>query len=263
MALTYVIYTHKCNLHCDHCDIRLRPDNFDLNSFLSKYQDIDTDIVLFGGEPLLKFDLLKTLLENNRNVTSISSNMLLWDNNYKSLLENYPKVHISSSWNPGRFTQEQYLLWLKNLNDSQLVTEINITLTKDLFELPEDAIINLFSDLDKINSLQFIAFEPLVPDYNSAEGDEFLCKIYDKIKNFRIKLDLNKIFGKKYCGGIKTLLPNGNLVDGCPQWYVENRKMQKECFDCKLLPICKPCKKIIGCSFPKNFYNKLKLENSI
>ena len=68
---------------------------------------------------------------------------------------------------------------------------------------------------------------------------------------------------KKYCGGIKTLLPNGNLVDGCPQWYVENQKMQKECFGCKLLPICKPCKKIIGCSFPKNFYNKLKLENIV
>lgn len=263
MALTYVIYTHRCNLQCDHCDIRLRPDNFNIDSFLSAYKNIDTDIVLFGGEPLLNIDLLETLLYDNLNVSSISSNMLLWNSDYKTLLKNYPKIHISSSWNPGRFTEEQYSLWLKNLNDSQLVTEVNITLTKDLFELPEEVIVNLFSDLDKIDSMQFVAFEPLVPDYDSIEGDKFLCRIYDKIKKFRIKIDLNKTFGKKYCGGIKTLLPDGNLVNGCPQWYIENQKMQKECFGCKLLNICKPCKKVIGCSFPKNFYNKLKSENVI
>jgi sulfatase maturation enzyme AslB (radical SAM superfamily) len=240
--------------------LRLQSDNFNEEKFFENYRKLSGEIILFGGEPLLNFERVRQLLSSNRNVVTISSNMLLWNDAYKELLSNYPNIEIASSWNPFRFTEEQYKLWLKNIKDSARVTNINITLTKDLFEYDWTAFIRVLQDLDSIDCIKYISFEPLVPDYDSYAGDVFLCKCYDIFKSLRIQIDLRKIFGKKYCKGIQTLLPSGSIINDCPQWYVQNHTLLKECFDCSLIRICKPCKKICACSFPKNFYDKLKNE---
>lgn len=260
MPINYVIYTHKCNLTCSHCDLRLQEDNFNENEFMKQYRGLSGEIILFGGEPLLNFDKLKLLLESNPNVTTISSNMLLWNNKYKDLLSNYPKIEMASSWNPSRFDEDQYLLWLKNIADSNRTTNINITLTDDLYEYDWDTFVNVLEDLNRVECVKHISFEPLIPDYNCTSGDEFLCKCYDVFKHLRIAIDLRKIFGKKYCKGIQTLLPSGQLINDCPQWYVHNHTMLEKCFDCDLVRICKPCKKICNCSFPRKFYLKLQNE---
>lgn len=263
MSVTYVILTHRCNLSCPHCDLREQSDSFNEDKFFDVCKTLTGDIVLFGGEPFLFKDRLFKVLTLNPKITSISSNMLLWDYDIKCFLKHYPNVEIASSWNPKRFTKKQYSLWLSNLKDAGIVTNINITLTDDLYSFDFDAFMNVIKDLDAIPSILTISFEPLVPDYNCESGDVFLSKVYEEMKSLRIKMDLNKIFGKKYCGGIKTLLPSGNIINDCPQWYVKNHIMLKECMSCDLIKICKPCKKICHCSFPKKFYNKLKAEGVI
>lgn len=260
MSVTYVIPTHHCNLNCPHCDLKLRTDNFNAELFYDTLTKLDGEIIIFGGEPLLYKDKLRKLLSLNKHITSISSNMLLWDNEIEQILKPYPKITIASSWNPHRFTEEQYSLWLTNLKKANIVNNINITLTDDLYDYDINLLLKVIRDIDDIASIKTISFEPLVPNYDNARGDQFLCKIYDLIKGYRVKIDLRKIFGKKYCRGIYTLLPSGKLIKDCPQWYITNHTLLKECLDCKLIKICKPCKKICSCSFPKQFYDKLQHE---
>lgn len=256
--VVYVIYTHKCNLSCPHCTIKNIKENFDEEKFWSTYKNINSEIIIFGGEPFLDKKKLKKLLDLNNNVSTISSNMILWDKDIENILADYPKVGIGSSWNPRRFTESQYNLWLKNLHDSNRVGNINITLTEDLFSYDFNQLIKILNDINEVKSINTVCFEPLVPDYNPKKGDEFLCRIYDVFKTLRIKIDLLKLFSRKYCGSTKTLLPSGDLINDCPQSDIRNLDTFKECFNCPYYKICKPCRKLSTCWFPKNFYELIK-----
>lgn len=259
MKTCYIIPTYHCNLKCPHCDLHLKNDEFN-DDFYTQLKNIIADnIILFGGEPTLYRDRLTKCLKLNK-ITSISTNLLQLDDELISLYKEY-NLSIATSWNPKRFIEEQYELWLNHL---QLLTEnglsciILITLTDDL--LNYDLFYNHLKQWDTIKSVEGILFEPLL-DYNMKNdlhqrADEWLCKLYDNWNYSFENMIINRVKNWNCdCRDTWTLQPNGKLVQGCPQ--NEQEYVLNDCLNCKLANICKPCNLQHICSFPKQLYERV------
>ena len=219
-----------------------------------------TKAVLFGGEPLsLSNDKISHILDANK-VDSISTNLLLLDDNKLKLIKEY-NLDVATSWNPNRFDNKQYELWIKNiaiLLDNQVKVTVLITLTEDLFK---SNLKTMLEDLDILSNqyLVGVQFEQFVQSTIKLvqQSDEFMVKIYD---NWNYKYD--NLLALKYkegnlnfCNSIMSLLPNGDLKIGCPQ--TENNQLLNNCFECKYNKVCKPCIKQTTCTFLKRFYQKV------
>lgn len=263
MRKVYVIPTYHCNLKCPHCELHLKEDNFS-EKFFKILDDIKSpDITLFGGEPTLYRERLKRCLETEK-ISSISTNLLILDAELISLYKYYG-ISIATSWNPKRFTEEQYKLWVENLRkleENGLKCIILITLTEDL--LSYENFNSLLKEWDNIESIEGILFEPLL-DYQMSRdlherADLWICSLYDEW-NFRIRnLIADKVMKWDCnCSDVWTLNPNGQLSRGCPQF--EKKFVLNECLGCNLAGICRPCHLQHICSFPKNLYKKV-LENA-
>lgn len=259
MKKVYIIPTYHCNLNCSHCDLHLKKDNFN-ESFYDILKNIDVDFgILFGGEPTLYKDRLIKCLETNK-INSISTNLLILDNELISLYKQY-NIDIATSWNPLRFNDKQYQLWLKNLKLlelNNLSCIIMITLTEDLLLYPFFE--NKLREWNLIKSIKGILFEPLL-DYNMKENlhqraDEWLCKLYDNWNYSFENMIINKVKNWNCdCSDIKTLNPNGQLMRGCPQR--EKEFVLNSCLKCQFASVCKPCNLQHLCSFPKKLYEKV------
>ena len=99
-----IILTRKCNLNCSHCYVDKTSDNKELSYnelkkgidiFLDSTIDDEINIVFFGGEPLLRFDIIKKvtyyiksrkdhiiniLLNTNGLLLSSEISSFIWDN---------------------------------------------------------------------------------------------------------------------------------------------------------------------------------------
>lgn len=263
MKIIYVLPTTNCNLHCPHCDIRTKEDNFDEKMFYKALKENDgNELVMFGGEPTLYRSRLKKSL-NIASFTSISTNLLNLDDELIRLYKHYD-LSIATSWNLNRFDNNQYNIWINHLNllsENELNCIIMITMTEDLVEYNIDKFIDMLSQWDNIKSIKEIKFEYLI-DNNSKNDlhlkcDEWLCRLDDNwnfhFTNF-IKENLNN--WNYYCNNVYTLLPNGKMIKGCP--HNANITFADECLDCQLVNICKPCRLQSRCSFPKKLYEKVK-----
>jgi MoaA/NifB/PqqE/SkfB family radical SAM enzyme len=102
----YAVITYDCNLHCPHCDTRGQQFEFNEEKFLSEITRGYKEVTLFGGEPLLYKDRVKKCLSTGV-VTALSTNLLLMNEEIQCLCLQ-SNVAISTSWNHGRFTPEQY-----------------------------------------------------------------------------------------------------------------------------------------------------------
>ena len=260
MKTLYIIPTYHCNLKCPHCDLHLKNDDFD-ESFFNVLKNADVGFgILFGGEPTLYRDRLIKCLETNK-IQSISTNLLNLDDELLSLYKEYD-LSIATSWNPQRFSEKQYQLWLNHLQllfDNDLSCIIMITLTEDLL-IYKDFEKHL-KEWDKIKSISGILFEPLL-DYNMEKdlhqrADEWLCQVYINWNYTFENMIVNRVKNWNCdCSDIWTLNPNGKLNKGCPQR--EKEYVLKECLSCKLAGICKPCNLQHLCSFPKKLYERVK-----
>jgi sulfatase maturation enzyme AslB (radical SAM superfamily) len=214
---------------------------------------------LFGGEPTLYRDRLIKCLKTNK-IHSISTNLLNLDDELISLYKDY-NLSIATSWNPKRFTEKQYNIWLNNLkllSDNNLSCIILITLTEDL--LVYNDFRNNLEEWDKIKSVKGILFEPLL-DYNMSNdlhqrADDWLCNLYN---NWLYSFENMIVDRVKHwncdCSDVWTLNPNGKISKGCPQ--NEKEFVLNDCLSCKLAGICNPCNLQHICSFPKKLYNKV------
>lgn len=221
MKKLYVIPTYHCNLKCSHCDLHLKDDDFD-ESFYKVLENNDIEFgVLFGGEPTFYKDRLIKCLKTNK-IHSISTNLLNLDDELISLYKEY-QLSIATSWNPKRFSEEQYKVWLNHLQiltTNGLSCIILITLTEDL--LTYDDFENRLKEWDNIKSIEGILFEPLL-DYNMANdlhqrADKWLCKMYDKWSYSFENMIVNRVKNWNCdCSDVWTLNPNGKLIKGCPQ----------------------------------------------
>lgn len=262
MKTVYAIPTYNCNLNCPHCDIHKRKIQFNEEKFIKTLIDIHADsIVLFGGEPFLNKDVLKKCIETNK-INSISTNLLLLDDDIFNLIQDY-NISLATSWNPKRFTTEQYKLWLNNLSkfkNTNTPIDVLITMTDDLITMSDERLLKILSDIDYLESVDGIVFEHLLD--NNLDNlfhqrcDEWLCKIHNlwkfKLKNVIEERVLN---WNNNCSDIWTLEPTGELRFGCPQYI--GRKIVDKCLTCELVSKCKPCMLQKHCSFPKKLYEVL------
>ena len=256
----YLIPSYKCNLNCPHCDIHKIKESFNEDNFFHILNQIESkEMILFGGEPLLNKDVFKKCLQTNK-ITSVSSNLLLLDDEYISLIKDY-NLALATSWNPHRFNDEQYQLWLNNLkilSKNNLSCIVLITLTQDLFDYDVKKLTAIFQEIDNTSAVDGIQFEHLVdetlPSEFHTKADKWLCEWYNrwnfKIKNITFEQVNNWCFN---CSNVYTLKPTGVLAKGCPQFT--KATYCHECLNCQLSKICRPCSLQHICSFPKGLYN--------
>ena len=262
MKKVYVIPTLNCNLNCPHCEIHLRPDNFQHDLFFNELNKLSNEqLVLFGGEPLLRKERFYECVETHT-FDSISTNLLLLNEEFINILKK-KEISISTSWNPKRFTDEQYKLWidkLKLLQQHNMYCTILITLTEDLLQYDMNKFLQLIADWSSIGSVNGILFEPLL-DYQMKKdlherADKWLCDLYNVWDFPIINYTVEKL--KHWncdCSNVYTLYPNGELKKGCPQY--EKQFVLPQCLQCEMVNKCRPCRLQHICSFPKQLYKKV------
>lgn len=265
MKTLYVIPSFKCNLNCPHCEIHKKQDDFNEELFFNKLEQTDCEqVILFGGEPLFNKNRFKKCLETNK-FTSISSNLLLMNDENLNLIKKY-NLSIATSWNPQRFNDLEFSIWqgqLKALAKNDMHCIILITLTEDLLSYDMDKLLQMFEYWDNIKSVDGILFEHLV-DYNMKKdlhqrADEWLCKLYDKWTFKFENIIVNRLNNWNCdCHNVYTLFPNGKLLNICPQY--EMTHIVNDCYTCSLVNKCRPCKLQHLCSFPKQLYKKVNNE---
>lgn len=258
----YAIPNYTCNLNCPHCTLSKISEKYNEKSFIDTLKNINAEqITLFGGEPLLYKETFKKIVKTNK-ITSISTNLLLLDDEIIQYLKTY-NISIATSWNKTRFTKAQYNTWianLKTLENNNLDCIILVTLTEDLISLNLNNFLSILKDLNQIKSITGILFEQLVDNSKNKvfyeKVDEWLYNI-TKYWQFSFKnLILDKI--KHWncdCTKTYTLTPNGTLRKGCPQYTLQY--LRNECLTCKLANICRPCILQKECTFPKKLYNAI------
>ncbi len=128
----WLFVTNRCNLDCNYCYIRKNPSDINLKT---AHRAIDAlisgtlfnkcHVVLFGGEPLLKMDLIKKIVEyghkksklNNKKLTfSIYSNGTLMNEKNVKILHKL-KIGLDLSLDGIRASQDQERLF-KNKKSS-------------------------------------------------------------------------------------------------------------------------------------------------
>ena len=268
MAIIYAIPNYECNLSCPHCDISRQHVDYDEQKFLYSIKDLSNNktnvINLFGGEPTLYKERFMSIVKTNL-VSSVSTNLLATDAEVLDCLV-HSSFSIATSWNKTRFTAEQEQKWLKNLelfSESHKKCMVLITMTPDLVYSPLDQIIDVLNRIDSTRGVDSILFEHLISDTVTdsfqQDCDSWLCSMHDCWKwpklNNRIEEKVKANRWKFDCSSTKTILPNGELRDGCPQ--KTSTCICLECLSCKNSSFCQPCSLQRFCTFPKKLYKKL------
>lgn len=263
MKQLYAIPTWNCNLNCPHCAIKNRKDNFNEIKFISELNSFDGRIVLFGGECTSNLKRMISIFNNNHEygrskISSVSTNLI---NLSDEILNIYKQLDsIATSWNPNRFNQKEYDIWMKHckvISENNINYIIMITLTDDLFSMNINDFISMMKTWDLPN-LKQIKFEHYVgpeatPDY-FERADEWLCKIY-KLWNLNAKFGMvERVCNWKFnCSNIYSLLPDGTLINQCP--HMLEYHIPEECFTCERANKCRPCRLQKYCSYPKKLAN--------
>lgn len=251
----YIIPTYHCNLRCSHCEIHNKLCQEDMSTFLTQFSTLEYfNGILFGGEPLLVSDNLERIFKTNH-VETISTNLTLLTDRHVQLFRAF-NIDVSTSWNPVRFTNVEYNVWLKNLEKlvlAEIPTTILITLTSDLLDSNILAVLGKLNSLGKFN----VKFETYFPATAQliTEADNWLVEITKKWKwqNLANVLKSEYQHGNIHlCRNIWSLEPNGQLINSCPT--MSKNYSLDDCYRCKYAQICKPCQKQSICTFYQTFY---------
>jgi len=265
---TYALITTQCNLSCPHCDIKDQDDHYNEKAFIDQLVNNPGVITLFGGEPTLYEDRLKTIINHpgiKDQKMSITTNLVHLTPNIIEMLKQIKS--IGTSWNPNRFTDKEYQYWLDNLQvlkSEGFKVGVLITLDRDLISMNSSEVMDIFRSWDS-DVISSIRFEQVVADYTSKEWfdqvDNWLCQLRElwdiKIIN---KLD-QLVFNWNYdCSNVYTLYPDGTRWQGCP--HIQYRYIPTECYSCPHSDNCNPCILQKNCSFPKKYYELIKSKYS-
>lgn len=279
--IVYVIPSYNCNLHCPHCTIWKRKQEYNPSKIYECIKDLhNTEVCLFGGEILLNdLDFLNKitnrLIDNKCNVI-ISSNLVTVREEENKIIENdlpydfLKKVGVGTSYNPGRFNTLQFNNWisnLKKLRDKKIRYTIMVTLTSSLSKID----VKVFDELMNLNSYiddPFVKFDNFIgplTDKDVEDIDNWLVNLYDSCKNKDlystfVEMKATIMGNNKWgytCNNVYTILPSGNLKAGCP--YYEKYQLKDKCMECKYLEFCVGgCCIQPTCTFPKKLFKKIK-----
>ena len=262
----YCLLTKRCNLSCKHCDVYKYEDNWNQKKFVDTLRNIDGKFILFGGECSLYPERIKLLLEDDiikNRIKSVSTNLLILNDEILTFWRTIG--NIGTSWNPNRFNDIQYQLWLNNLKVlSKYSNDINITLLivleDSLFTYDFDKFINMLKELDNMNIFKSVKFEPYVGSTSDRNyfirSDNFLSKLYDHW-NFNMILDNIERAQINFFNCSKTyhVDPDGTLHIGCA--HEETITYSNDCLTCENNSICRPCQLQKFCTVPYNFTKKV------
>lgn len=258
----YAELTTRCNLSCPYCDIKNMDDHWNRDKFMKQLHEFDGKIILFGGEPTLYKDrLIDVFLSDpiiNRKIKSITTNFMHIDDTILTILQMIKGV--ATSYSPTRFTDEEYKIWLSNINEfgekvKGKTIGVLATMTFEMLNMSPDEMINIMKEWNN-NVIEYIQFEHYVGPETTEEYfikcDEWLCKLYSiwdtpiKLKNIlRIR------YWNNDCSNIYTIHPNGELTKGCPhnnKFYIPDK-----CYTCDKQEICRPCRLQKYCSYMPKF----------
>ena len=257
MKTLYAMITRNCNLTCPHCDIRTNAaDSFNPELFYERLKEFDGHKIIFGGEPSLYVDRIKMAVKY---CDSISTNLLhLTD----ELIEIYQDLGIATSWNPARFSPQEYKTWIANVKKlSNNKPMLLITLTPDLLTYKnfKQLILNEFEGL-----FESIVFEQLIDKTKDqsfySAVDEWLCDLHDFwIHNISTPCyPFERTDWQFDCAENWTMLPNGLMRYGCPNYPNNYQGILSDCYHCEYVSICRPCQLQKQCSCPKQLMKKIK-----
>lgn len=174
--------------------------------------------------------------------------------------------HVSTSWNPGRFSDCEYRRWLDNINmlGSKLPNTklgVLITMTDDLISSYPPEIFNKVISQWNHRVIKHIRFEHYVSENNTEDYyrncDEWLCEIYKSWNSPIPMYNISQVEDWYFdCTDTWTLQPDGTIRNGCPHTvdiYVPDR-----CYTCERVNVCRPCRLQKYCSYPEKFISLVK-----
>ena len=264
MKTLYAIPSYKCNLNCPHCEVSNQEFDESFMLFMGELQAAEAEnIVLFGGEPLINKRCLWEILKLGK-VNTISTNLTLWEPGLEDIFKQ-ANVSIATSWNPHRFSVTQYKKWLRAigaLTSKDVPVRVLITLTRDLFEMDMQDVLDIFMDMEKAGADEFL-FEHYVGENEcNEEADEWLCRFHDEsIGNIKMTnlIEERLTNWQCNCDDVWTLEPSGELRKGCPQ-LASGVHVVNECLYCDKVGYCRPCVLQRTCSYPKKLAAKLGIK---
>lgn len=260
--MVYALLTRQCNLSCPHCDVKNIEDTFDREKFLDQLLKFNGDIVLFGGEPTIYrdrlFDVVNECKKAGKHIKSISTNLMILDSQLVELYKTFDGV--ATSWNPNRFNNIQYSIWIHNCKTLSSVGGIRptilVTLDNDLLDMGVDEFLKVVDDWDSsmFNQLKLEYYcGDTTPEY-FERVDDFLCEVYNKWRsNIKNTIVEDTKHWWKDCSGTYTIYPDGTMTNKCSHNVLPT--VPTECYTCERADICKPCVLQMHCSFPKKFAN--------
>lgn len=271
MKTLYAIPNYECVLSCDYCDIKDKKDEYLKNKFIDQLYDFNGHIILFGGEPLLYHDRFKTAMETAK-IDSISTTLLFFGNNTKEERENYAllkKYHpsITTTYGVNRFkTASDYEYWLDNINRLSVIYELDIsvivTLTKEILNIQPVEFTSIIKEW-RSNKIRF-EFLILPREVNDngiyKKADDWLIQVHDLWPDGKENiLDSQLTHWYFDCSEVYTLTPSGNIINKCPHSFPKT--ICEECLSCEYNVNCRPCILQSRCVFPRNYYQKVAVEN--
>lgn len=268
-SIIHIIPSFACNLNCPHCDEKHKVADykFDRDKFFNVFNQIqrkDNSIALFGGEALMNdYDLLNDIIKTKK-ITTITTNLIGASlEKIKLLVDN--DIIIGTSWNPKRFTDEQYKEWLAKLcilKKLNVHPAIFITLTDDLID---SNILEVLDTLDKLEvaSVTFALVVPCTPEL-VEKIDNWLCWLEEHWRwRFRhmLREKYLKLDATHRNGCLNTsfvLYPNGDFKQECVHTDTAYHLDRFDfCNKCPFITVCNPCPKHDCCTFFKNYWTYL------
>ena len=259
--IVYATPWYDCCLRCNHCEIVTRKAEYNSINFLATLLELEVDeddiVVFFGGEPLVHMKDMWEILKTGK-ITCISTNLLLYEDGLGEVLKN-ADLSVATSWNPTRFTKEQYDKWIENVwkvRQAKVDTKVLITLTPDLFAMQMEDILSVFERIEGVGVEKF-EFEPYIgsKEYHK-EADDFLCRFHDAYKGKMENHTTRKLYDWNCnCSNVFTIYPSGEMKRGCPMYKGIN--IVEDCLQCGIAYMCRPCPLLKECSYPKKYAKKL------
>ena len=247
--------TKRCNLQCPHCTIRTEGDDgWNEKEFFRQLSSFQGRKILFGGEPSICIERTKKAAEY---CNSISTNLLCITDEFCQAIKS---LQVATSWTPARFDAGQEEKWIANVKRIEQKPTLLVTLTPDLIC---QAGTSRFLDLIKQygNLFSGINLEQLVdPEKEESyyrKVDEWLCSLYDKTEEQRrLFFQFQPDYQWKFkCADTYTLLPDGTLRYGCPQYTKAH--VPEVCYTCSHAAECQPCRLQRKCSCPQKLMKKV------
>ena len=252
MNEVYICPSFLCNLKCPHCTLKNLPNKMDIKSILETLKFLNENsgqnlmYDLFGGEPLLLPENIITQIFSviNKKKFVVSTNLL----NLQDFHIPYFKqaMWVNVSWNPQRFTDEQYKKCLENI---EILHKHNIKINA-MVTLTDDLILNYTPN--EFYQKIILKWHPYSLDLDYFIGpsqnindkiDDWLVNLYEiwdidtkfnMVENILTAIKYNTKY--KDCSNHYTILPSGNIKYGCAYWDTDVIKIN--CLMCELYNFC-------------------------